>query len=285
MGVRQVHLLRLLDQALRGQRGAGAERDHGEELRQRQPLRLLVGLRDGGVDGQEGPRLGQLRRGAELRAVELERLRRPGPGEVVGEDVGHALLGGQPGGVVRRAQQPDRRDAGGAGGGPQLVPPPLDRQADAGGVHHRQHVVDVLGEPVHGLVGHPAGAVPQRPAGHRVGAGRPADAEVDPARGARPRAARTARRRPAGRGSAASRRRSRPGSARSRPRPWRSGPAGWWRPRPACCGARPASTGGSPARRPPGPATRSPPARRRSTGRCGPARGRARTASYVGWSL
>ena len=54
-------------------------------------------------------------------------------------------------------------------------------QPDAGRLHHRQDVVDVLREPGDRLVGDSAGAVAQRERRDRVGAGRPADAEVDPA--------------------------------------------------------------------------------------------------------
>ena len=57
----------------------------------------------------------QLGRGPEGGAVERERLGRAPAREVVGEDVGQPLLGGQPGGVVRGAEQPDRRDRRRAG--------------------------------------------------------------------------------------------------------------------------------------------------------------------------
>ena len=152
--------------------------------------------------------------GRNAGAVELERLGGAGAGEVVGEDVGHPLLGGQPGRVVRGAEQPDGRDRAGDRRRLQRVGAARHAQPDAGRLHHRQDVVDVLREPGDGLVGDSAGAVAQRERRDRVGAGRPADARGRSGPGRRPRAARTARRPPAGRGWAASRRRSRPGSAR-----------------------------------------------------------------------
>ena len=92
------------------ERLAGAQRDHHAAAAAApgaRPPRWL-GATDG-VDGEEGARLGQLGRGPERRAVELERLGRAAAREVVGEDVGQALLRRQPRRVVRGAQQPDRR--------------------------------------------------------------------------------------------------------------------------------------------------------------------------------
>ncbi len=99
----------------------------------------------------------------------------------MGEDVGHPLLRGQPGGVVRGAEQPDRRHRRRLGRGPQGVGPAVDGQAHALGLHHGAHVVDVLGEVGDRLVADSPGTVAQGVAGDRVGAGRAADAEVDPA--------------------------------------------------------------------------------------------------------
>jgi alkanesulfonate monooxygenase SsuD/methylene tetrahydromethanopterin reductase-like flavin-dependent oxidoreductase (luciferase family) len=72
--------------------------------------------------------------------------------------------------------------ADGRGGGVERVETAADLQADAAGAHHRDHVVDVLGEPAHRLVDDAARAVTERVRRHRVRARRAADAEVDPAR-------------------------------------------------------------------------------------------------------
>ncbi len=66
------------------------------------------------------------------------------------------------------------------GGGGERVHAPPQLEADTLGLHHRQDVVDVLGELRDGVVADPAGAVAQRPAGDGVGAGSASDAEVDP---------------------------------------------------------------------------------------------------------
>ena len=74
----------------------------------------------------------QLGRGPERRAVELERLGGAAAGEVVGEDVGQALLGGQPGRVVRGARAARSSGTDGRGrGGPQRVGAAADAEADA----------------------------------------------------------------------------------------------------------------------------------------------------------
>ncbi len=148
VGVGDVDLLGLLDQELRAERGAGAEGDHHQQVGQRPPLGLLGGLGHHGVDREEGPRLGQLgardgRWSGRARAPRRSRSRRSGG--------------------RRRRASPSRRPAGPSSrrsraarsSGPSG--PPAWRasawraaghaQPDAVGLHHRQHVVDVLREP------------------------------------------------------------------------------------------------------------------------------------------
>ncbi len=141
-----------------------------------------AGLGHRHVHGEEGAGLVQLGRGAERGAVELQRLGRAAAREVVREHVRHALLGREPGRVVRGAEQPDLGHRPGHRGGPQRVGAAGHREPDAARLHHREHVLDVLGEPADGVVGDAAGPVAQRERRHRVGAGSAAEAEVDPAR-------------------------------------------------------------------------------------------------------
>ena len=168
---------------------------------------------------------------------------------------------------------------------PQRLAARPDLELDALGRHQGADVLDVVGE----LRRPPRRRTPRcRRAGRSGSAGRcPARGRCRGRcdRGRRPRGGRTARPPRAARGWAASRRPTRPGSARSPTRAWRSGPAGWWRRRPACCGARPPSSGGSRARRRPAPGCARRRGRHRWSGRCGPARGRARSRSTEEQSL
>ena len=142
------------------------------------------------------------------------------------------------------------------------VPPPGNRRRMGRGPVAVDQVVDqlhhVVGEGVRTLfAGTPEGA-----GGDLVGAGGPAEAEVDPSRDGGPRGWRTARRSPVGSGWGASRRRRRPGGWWSRRPDGRSvRPAPNWPPW-ASRGARPPTAGGSPAARPREPGGWCRPARR-----------------------
>ena len=173
--------LGLLDEGLRGQRRTGAQGDHGQQIGQHEPVRLLLGLGHHRVDGEERPRLGVRVGGDVVVPVQRQRLGRALAGEVVGEDVRQALLRGQSGREVGGAEQPHGRRADRVRGRVQRVQPAAHVEPRATGRHHRDDVVDVRREVV-GRVGLDAtAAVPQRPGGHRVGAGCPAQAQVDAA--------------------------------------------------------------------------------------------------------
>ena len=141
---------------------------------------LLGRVGDDGVDGEEGARAVELLGGAELRAVELQRLGGAVAGEVVGEDVRQAL--------ARPPAAPSSPRSRAATPGPprwrrgvalQRVRAALHLQADPAGAHHRDHVVDVRREAGDRVLLDPTGPVAQRPRGDGVRAGGPADAEVD----------------------------------------------------------------------------------------------------------
>ncbi len=131
--------------------------------------------------------------------------------------------------------------------GPEHVGAPADLETDTRGVHHRDHLVDVLREAADGVSLHPTGSVAQCPAGDRVAARRSADAEVD-AFGVRRLEERELlgdhERRVVGQHHAT---RAHPDPLGGRRRPVRSAGPGSSRRRQACCGARPASSGGNPA--------------------------------------
>ena len=124
---------------------------------------------------EDGVGLGELRRGAEPLAVEAHGLLGAARVHVAGEGEAHPERRGHPGAVVARAEHPDRRQ----GDVHRLRPHPVE------GVLLGQAVA-AQGDQLHQLGREVLRARRlRRPAqGHRreaVGAGRPSDAEVDPA--------------------------------------------------------------------------------------------------------
>jgi len=179
---RQRDLLRLLDQRLCGEPAARAQCHHRVGLWQRQPSRLVRGVGDSGVHGEERAGFRVRLGGLVGRPVEVERLGRALAGEVVGEHVGQALGGGQTGGVVGGPEQPDRRDARRVRSRAQRFTTAGDGHLDAVRVHEGGHVVDVLRELRDRVVRRPRRAAAEHVAGEYVGARRAADAEVDASR-------------------------------------------------------------------------------------------------------
>ena len=174
--------LRLLDERHRLKGLPGAQPRHRLQVGQHQCRCLVACFGHRGVDRQERERLGGQGARLEPGAVQLERFFGSLAGEVVGEHIRQPLGGGQVRRVHRRAEQPESRFAGRGRGGLEPVVPGAQRNHHAAGAHQRGHVVEVVGKVLD--VAFVVGAA-QGVRRHRVGAGRPADAQVDAARGGR----------------------------------------------------------------------------------------------------
>ena len=164
---------RLLDRRHRDQ-APGAQLAHGHHRGRRQRPGLVLGVGRQRPRADRHPRRGQTLGVDEFVAVELGDRRSVGVDEV-SERVRQAKLAGPDGALLRAAQQPRLGPLGQPG---QRLGQPRER------VVRRQPVLQVgqqLGQLARKVVRHPLAAVAlERVGGHRIGARRAAQRQVDP---------------------------------------------------------------------------------------------------------